>query len=59
MRPDYSHFKIMSRDPGTKLLTVKSQSKSRIESVDTTISFVSLGAGVLLVLVGLAFFGFA
>jgi hypothetical protein len=49
----------MSRDPGTKLLTVKSQSKSRIESVDTTISFVSLGAGVLLVLVGLAFFGFA
>ncbi len=50
--------KLMSRDPQTKILTVRSQSKSSIESTDKRLSFISFGIGVLFIIGALAYFGF-
>ena len=49
--------KLMGYDSGTKLLTVRSESKSHIAKTDKTISFISLGLGVVMLLIGLAYFG--
>jgi uncharacterized membrane protein YhdT len=50
-------MKVIDYDNGTKLLTVRNESKAGIEKADKTLSFASLAGGVILLLLGLASLG--
>jgi hypothetical protein len=51
--------KTMDYDGGTKLLTVRTESKTGIEKTDKTLAYCSLASGVILLLLGLAYLGIA
>ncbi len=48
--------KVMSYDPGTHMLSVRMESKTKLEGTDNSIAFLAFAFGIALILVGLAFF---
>jgi hypothetical protein len=51
--------KTIDYDSGTKLLTVRNESKTGIEKTDKTLAFIALAAGVVMLLGALAYLGVA